>query len=738
MSDIFNMFNDLGKKVSQYTPDEIEKARRKAKKTGRSFMDVLQEDSGKSFSSSPSVSMNQILSDMTGRQQEAENAADSMTQMLQDLAKQNQETLQALNSSDALCDTTQKDLEELRKNIAKDFGLSPSDDSGASVITQNSVTAAVTQGKPVDSNTSAVEKSADIESFNGVDEAVSEHVFGQETLIRKLIVAFKRPWILPNEEHHAKNCFYLHGPENTGKRYALNKVASELADRGLLASGEVYEMDLSRYSGAGKDNVFLQDLYMALKSQSSVILFENFEECHISYLSYINDLVTKGECYLQDRYMEQKGQLINVNNAFAKETISTFTPEGKYLAFVSTKSVENLANVFGAPFINALGDICPSQKLDNDSLRKIAKVQWDALLKKVSSQLSFDLQAEEDVILDAAVAATAKNAGIQGLTEFFDKLLKALATLKLEGSYESNTKVVLSIQEGTLFAEIGEEKMNLLGNLPETYTGNVASVKAELDKIVGLSEIKKYILSLEEYYNTQKRRTEAGLKASDVSKHMIFTGNPGTGKTTIARIISRYLKAIGILSGGQLVEVSRADLVGRFVGHTAPLVNQVIKSALGGVLFIDEAYSLYRGKDDAFGLEAIDTLVKGIEDNRDNLIVILAGYSNEMNEFLEANSGLKSRFPNIIDFPDYTGEELLEITKITVTSKGYVLDELAEGPLLAYYTRVQLTNPDTAGNGRLVRNKVEEAILNQSRRLVAEPEADLSLLLAEDFVLEDN
>ena len=218
---------------------------------------------------------------------------------------------------------------------------------------------------------------------------------------------------------------------------------------------------------------------------------------------------------------------------------------------------------------------------------------------------------------------------------------------------------------------------------------------------------------------------------------MIFTGSPGTGKTTIARIISKYLKAIGVLTGGQLVEVSRADLVGRYVGHTAPLTNQVISSAIGGVLFIDEAYSLYRGKDDSFGLEAIDTLVKGIEDNRENLIVILAGYSNEMQEFLTSNSGLKSRFPNVINFPDYTGEELLEISKCIAKSKGYTIDEGADSSLVTYFNAVQMVRAADAGNGRLARNKIEEAILNQSKRLVAEPDAELSVLMSQDFDLND-
>ena len=267
----------------------------------------------------------------------------------------------------------------------------------------------------------------------------------------------------------------------------------------------------------------------------------------------------------------------------------------------------------------------------------------------------------------------------------------------------------------------------------------VAAVREELSQIVGLQPVKDYILSLEDNFKIQQLRRERGLKADSPSMHMIFTGNPGTGKTTVARIVSRYLKAIGVLEGGQLVEVTRGDLVGQYVGHTAPLTQKAIDSALGGVLFIDEAYSLYRGKDDSFGLEAIDTLVKGMEDHRDDLVVILAGYSREMEEFLTANSGLRSRFPNIIEFPDYTAGELLEITKSIVRSKGYRLDPACEVPLLTYFERQQREgDPRTNGNGRMARNKVEEAVIACSRRNVRAPEEerDLELLLPEDFGFE--
>ena len=218
---------------------------------------------------------------------------------------------------------------------------------------------------------------------------------------------------------------------------------------------------------------------------------------------------------------------------------------------------------------------------------------------------------------------------------------RALGEYRLQQDTAQPCEVTLSLQQDVLYADFGSGTVALFSLLAPDLCHSLDTVKAKLDRIVGLHEVKDYILSLEQNYQVQAMRKAQGLIASTPSMHMIFTGNPGTGKTTIARLISQYLKAIGALSGGQLVEVTRADLVGRYVGHTAPLTTQVIQSALGGVLFIDEAYSLYRGKEDSFGLEAIDTLVKGMEDHRDNLVVILAGYTKEMQEFLSANSGLR-------------------------------------------------------------------------------------------------
>jgi len=591
--------------------------------------------------------------------------------------------------------------------------------------------------KIVESTTHETLNSDDaLAAFSDINKTVSGTVFGQDDFLKKLVIAFKRPIILAPEGDVAKNVIFITGGECTGKHLALSTIVKELSTKRVLKTDQIRTMDLSLYPGATEEKLFLQDLYSALNSKAEVIVFENFQDCHSSMATRLADLVIKGKCALNERYVSQNGQLVNVPNALASETVGALYAKDKYLVFISNKNLTKLADKFGAPFINAIGDVCETKALDEEAYKKISLREMEELKAISLKQFKFKI-TEDEGFIDYSVTLSGKQKGLKGILSFYDNCLKALAQLKLENDYIKETEVLLTIKDGSVTAVIEGEDKALLAALPGSYTGELDAVKGELENIVGLKEIKEYILSLEEYYETQKKRREAGLKASEVSKHMIFTGNPGTGKTTIARVVSRYLKAIGVLTGGQLVEVSRADLVAKYVGQTAPLTNQVIQSAIGGVLFIDEAYSLYRGKDDTFGLEAIDTLVKGIEDNRDNLIVILAGYSNEMEEFLTSNSGLKSRFPNVINFPDYSGQELLDISCIIAKSKGYVIDEGAKDALLAYYNAVQAVRARDAGNGRLVRNKIEDAILNQSRRLAKEKEADLSLLLSEDFELDD-
>ena len=264
------------------------------------------------------------------------------------------------------------------------------------------------------------------------------------------------------------------------------------------------------------------------------------------------------------------------------------------------------------------------------------------------------------------------------------------------------------------------------------------NTRQALDNLIGLSSVKKEIDRMISMVNLNKKRMEMGLEPEPISLHSVFMGNPGTGKTTVARMIGEILWEAGAFKGDEFkfIEATEPDLVSSNVGQTAEKTFALLEKAKGGVLFIDEAYALYRGKDDSFGLEAIDTLVKAMEDHRDDLIVILAGYSKEMETFLNANSGLKSRFANIINFEDYTGHELVLIAKSIAASKDYRIDEEALKPLEDYFSKVQSRKDMTSGNGRLARNIVEEAILNQSKR-VLEDDAEIDLLQLVDFDLKE-
>ena len=308
---------------------------------------------------------------------------------------------------------------------------------------------------------------------------------------------------------------------------------------------------------------------------------------------------------------------------------------------------------------------------------------------------------------------------------------------KFEIGYNRAGKISDQLEElGVLGPNKGQEGREVLidtnGKLKENNTRkeNVKKTKttsksstSELDTLVGLASVKEEIKTLSNFIKIQQKRKEQGLKSSSVSYHCVFTGNPGTGKTTVARIVAQIYKDLGILSKGHLVETDRAGLVAEYVGQTAVKTNKIIDSALDGVLFIDEAYSLI-GTGQDYGKEAIATLLKRMEDNRDRLVVILAGYSKEMQDFINTNPGLQSRFNRYIDFPDYSAEELLQIFEKNVEKFDYKLQKDALVAMSEYFQHAVENKDANFGNARFVRNIFEKTLEKQANRLSTDPELD--------------
>ena len=246
---------------------------------------------------------------------------------------------------------------------------------------------------------------------------------------------------------------------------------------------------------------------------------------------------------------------------------------------------------------------------------------------------------------------------------------------------------------------------------------SLAEVLKSLDELIGLAPVKQDVKAMTNFIDIQRKRKLAGLREAPVSYHCVFTGNPGTGKTTVARIVADIYREMGIVKKGHLVETDRSGLVAEYVGQTAVKTNKVIDSALDGVLFIDEAYTLVQGSGNDYGHEAIATLLKRMEDDRDRLVVILAGYTDEMKRFIDSNPGLQSRFSRYIKFPDYSAEELAKIFLLSAKKSEYVCDKDVEASIVDIMERAVATRDRNFGNGRFVRNLFEKAIQRQAVRL---------------------
>lgn len=306
-----------------------------------------------------------------------------------------------------------------------------------------------------------------------------------------------------------------------------------------------------------------------------------------------------------------------------------------------------------------------------------------------------------------------------------------------EGSDKSKNPVKIVLNDSAASQQDSEEKTPSKATAPEKEE-SLDSILEELNGLIGLKSVKEEITTLINFIKIQQERKSSGLKTSPLSYHLVFTGNPGTGKTTVARLISKLYKHLGILDSGHLVETDRSGLIAEYMGQTAVKVNKTVDSAMNGILFIDEAYSLNLNKDDSFGKEAVATIIKRIEDDRDKLVLILAGYTAEMKDFIDVNPGFESRINRYIEFPDYTPGELLAIFELNCKKSDYTLDDSAKAKALDVFTSIYSVKDRSFGNGRVARNVFENAIENQSNRIASYKDIDKTMLttLSKEDILQ--
>ena len=435
-----------------------------------------------------------------------------------------------------------------------------------------------------------------------------------------------------------------------------------------------------------------------------------------------------------------------VRNLFLSDLIKCFehlghdatnlqTREGLPMAIVEAHTISDVQTTFNTIQKEQYQKVV-------ESLNKVNKSAKEAFLKDRSEDFFFmnevfkacgvnELRTQYFSLLYRffSVIAKADDTITQEEGKWLERLMSLSQTSK---NYETDAFVVT----GNVIEWKTEDKKQQPKEKQESDMTNKANPIEELQTLIGLSEVKKEVEALANFVKIQKEREKKGMKAVGLSYHCVFTGNPGTGKTTVARILAEIYRDLGILKKGHLVETDRSGLVAEYVGQTAVKTNKIIDSALDGVLFIDEAYSLVQGGGNDYGQEAISTLLKRMEDDRDRLIVVLAGYSEDMKRFIDSNPGLQSRFNRYIHFDDYTTDELNQIFLLNVDKNQYVLDEEGQ-TLLTQILNFAVEHKDkNFGNGRYVRNLFEKTIQNQAMRLSCQPNIttdELSMLKAKDL-----